>query len=94
MPSCSPTSKSAQMFGMIERGNVARLALEPLAELRIGGRLIGNDFDGDIAAETGIAGAIHFAHTAGTNEADDFIGAAAGNQPPFCSVIWFSARPE
>ncbi len=70
-------SKSAQMFGMIERRNGSRLALEAPAELRIGGRLIGNYFDSDIAAEAGIASAIYLAHAAGADEADDLIGAEA-----------------
>jgi hypothetical protein len=39
------------------------------------------DFDGDIAAESRIAGAIDFAHPAGAERRDDFVGAEAR---PWC----------
>jgi hypothetical protein len=53
--------------GVIERGDRAGLAREALGELRIG------YFDGDVAIQPGIMGAIHFAHTAFAHWAEDFV---------------------
>jgi hypothetical protein len=60
---------------MIQRGDGAGFALEALAALRVGGKIRGKDFDGDVAAEARIARAIDFAHTAGAEGRDDFVGA-------------------
>ena len=54
---------------MIQRGDRAGFALEALAEL------FGGDFDGDVAPEARVAGAIHFAHAAGADEREDFVRA-------------------
>ena len=59
---------------MIERGQRLCLAGEALQPLRIGGKLIGQHFEGDITIQARIAGAIHLAHTAGPEQAGDFVG--------------------
>src|SRR5262249_20545914 len=51
-----------------QRGNGWGLALETIAEL------LRRYFDGDIAREPWIVRAIHLAHTARTNERNDFVG--------------------
>ncbi len=53
---------------MIQRGHRPRLALEPFAEP------LGGDFDGDIAMEPGVRGAVDFPHPACANESEDFVG--------------------
>src|SRR5262245_35569321 len=52
---------------MIQRGDRPSFTLETFGEL-----LRGN-LDGDISSEAGIAGAIHLAHAARPDQADDFI---------------------
>ncbi len=44
----------------------------------VGGEVRVEDFQGDLALQTGIAGAIDFAHAAGAEERSDFVGAEAG----------------
>ena len=60
---------------MIERRDRARLAVEAVAQLRVGGERRGEDLDGDGAIEPRIAGAIHLAHAARAEQGDDLIGA-------------------
>ncbi len=59
--------------GVIQLRDRARLALEPLAELRSGGDLRGQRLDGDAAIEPRVAGLVDLAHAAGAQRADDFI---------------------
>ena len=56
--------------------------LEPLPAFGILGEVLGQDLDGDGAIKTGVAGSIDFAHAAGADPGDDFIGteACAGSQ--------------
>ena len=49
---------------MIQRRNRARLAVESLSQLRVGGKMLRQDLDGHVAAQPGIPGAIHLAHSA------------------------------
>ena len=62
---------------MIERRDGARLAVEAVAQLRVGGERRGEDLDRDGAIEPRIAGAIHLAHPTLADECDDFVGAEA-----------------
>src|SRR5437764_13331973 len=55
----------------------ARLAVEALAQLRVGGEHIGQDLDGDDAIEPRVAGAIDFAHAAGAERCEDLVGSEA-----------------
>jgi hypothetical protein len=48
-------------------------ALEPREAIRIGREEIGQDFDRDVAMELRIAGAIHLAHTTGTDGGNDLV---------------------
>ena len=50
--------------GMIQGRERLRLALEPRQTLRVRGERIGQDLDRDLAAETGIGGAVDRAHAA------------------------------
>ena len=54
---------------MIERRDRARLALEALAQLRVGRERRRQDLDRDRAVEPRVAGAVDFAHAAGANGA-------------------------
>ena len=56
---------------MIQRGEHARLALEPRQPVRIVNDRIGKDLDRDLAVEARIAGAIDLAHATGAERADD-----------------------
>ncbi len=49
---------------VVDRGGVAGLVDEPLAELRILGEVLGDDLEGDLAAEADVGGAVHHAHAA------------------------------
>ena len=59
---------------MRELRDRAGLAVEALAELRIGGEGFGKNLDRDGAIEPRVAGLVHLAHAAGTNRGEDFIG--------------------
>src|SRR5262249_5072585 len=71
---------------MIELRNEARFTIEALAKLQIGGELGGKDFDRDNPIQARIVGAIDLAHSAGCEEALDFIrterGARLERAPP------------
>jgi hypothetical protein len=58
---------------MIERGQQLRLAREARSALRISDEGVGQDFDGDVAIELGIASAIHLAHSASPKRAEDLV---------------------
>ena len=62
---------------MVEGGGGARLAIEPLQELRV--RAGAQDLDGDGAAQSRVAGAVDLAHAARSQAVDDFVGADAGS---------------
>ena len=62
---------------MVQRSGSAGLLFEPLEPLGVGGECRGQNFDGDVAAEPRVAGAIDLAHAAGAKQADDFIRAEA-----------------
>jgi hypothetical protein len=66
------------MLGWFQRGDRARLALEALAPLAMGGDLGGQDLDGDGAIEAGIARAPDLAHAADADDARDFVGPEPG----------------
>jgi len=54
-------------IGVIERSQYARLSLEPAQTLLVPGERFTNDLDGDVTAQLGVVGLIHFAHPAGTD---------------------------
>src|SRR6266478_2350298 len=58
---------------MVERGDRFGLAFETLFQVSIVGELLRQDFDSDRAFQPRIAGAVHFAHAARTQQPDDLI---------------------
>ena len=54
---------------------IARLAVEPFAELRIGGDGFGQDFDRNNAIKARVAGAVDLSHAARAEGGEDFVGA-------------------
>ncbi len=61
--------------GMIQRRNRAGLALHALFQFGVGGKMIGENLDGDVASEAGVAGAVHLAHSTRTEGRLNFVGA-------------------
>ena len=78
MPSCSPMSWSTQMCGWFKRRDRARLAVEPLAQLRVVCEDGREDLDGDRAVEPGVAGLVHLAHAASANRGNHLVRAQSG----------------
>ena len=60
--------------GMAERGDRLRLALEPLAALRVTRELAREHLDRDVAREPRVPGAVHLAHASGAEGCHDFVG--------------------
>ena len=60
---------------MIERGNGARLTLEPLPDLGTVGRTFRQDFDGDRPMQAGVNGAVHLAHASSADRGEDLVRA-------------------
>jgi len=58
--------------GVVERGQQLRLALEPRPARGVGRDSDGQHFDGDLAPQARIAGAVHLAHPAGADETQNF----------------------
>ena len=58
---------------VIEPGDGLRLALEPRETLRISGCFGGQDLQGDIAFEPGVAGAVDLAHAPLAEQIDDLV---------------------
>ena len=63
---------------VIERGDGAGLALEPLQPLRARGHLGRQHFESDVAAEPRVPRAVDLAHPARADRRDDLVGAEAG----------------
>ena len=68
--------------GMVERGEDARLALEPRHALRVGDERLGQRLQSDVAAQVRIMRPVDLTHAAGAQRAADLVGtdAAAGLQ--------------
>jgi len=60
--------------GVVEGGQRLGLASEAGEAFRVGGEGSGEDLEGDVAAEPGVAGAVDLAHAAGAKEGDDVEG--------------------
>ena len=82
VPSCSPDVVQRADVRMSELRDGARFAVEPFAELRIGGERVGQDLDRDRAVEARVARFVHLAHATGAKQRQDFVGAEsrAGGQ--------------
>ncbi len=60
---------------MRQGGDGLRFAFEPCQGARIVRQRLGQDLDGDIAIQLGVAGAVDLAHATFAELADDFVGA-------------------
>ena len=69
-----PDIVNTENVGMIERSDGASLLLETPQAVGIGGERGGQNFDGDIASQTLIAGAINLAHAARADQRNEFVG--------------------
>jgi hypothetical protein len=65
---------------MIERGNGARFLLEAAETIGVMRERVGEDFEGDVASEASVAGAIDFTHPAGAERRDDFVRSEFGSR--------------
>ena len=63
---------------MFEAGRGSRLEQEPVSAVWVGDQLSRQHFDGDVAMETSVDGAIDLAHAAHAQQRDDAIGAQGG----------------
>lgn len=64
--------------GMVEGRQRLRLALEAHQAIGIAGNRFGQHLQRHVAIELGVAGAIHLAHPAGSEQGDHVVGADAG----------------
>jgi len=64
---------------VVQRGDGAGLAVEPIAELGGGGRRGEDDLDGHGAVQPRIAGLVDLAHAACAQLGKDFVGAEPGS---------------
>ena len=62
-------------MGMAQAGDGLGLTVEPFAQLRITGEVLGQNLDGDVAIEARILGAIDLAHSSGAESRHDLVGA-------------------
>jgi hypothetical protein len=60
---------------MIQRCHDLRFTFEPRQPLGISGEQLRQDFDGDIAIELRVAGAVDLAHAAGPDGSEDLVRA-------------------
>jgi hypothetical protein len=65
--------------GMAERGNGPGSLLEAAETVDIGGERCRQNFQRNVAAEAGVAGALHLAHSACPDERDDFVRSKLGS---------------
>jgi hypothetical protein len=56
---------------MVEGRGGARFAAETLEHLWITGQFFGKEFQGDVAAESGVLGLVNYAHTTAADALDD-----------------------
>ena len=77
------------MCGWLKRGDRARLAVEALAQRRVGGELRGQDLDRDRAIEPRVARLVDLAHAAG---ADGGVDAIRTKGVPASRLTWVGVR--
>ena len=66
--------------GIVERRGGARLLLEAVQPVGVGGEVGRQHLDGDVAVEAVVAGAIDLAHPAGAQQADDLVRSEGGSR--------------
>lgn len=57
----------------------AGFLFKAVAARRVGVEFGGKDFDGDVALEAGVTGFVDFAHAAGAEGCEDFVGTEFGS---------------
>lgn len=62
-------------IGMIQRGDRSRLLLKSAQSIRISRERLGQHLQRNIAQQTSVSRPVHFAHTTGTDERDNFVRA-------------------
>ncbi len=63
---------------VIELRKEPGFSLEPIQAFFGARKLLGKDFDCDVASEFGVAGSVDFSHSTRTNSLDDFVLAEFG----------------
>src|SRR5262245_1056581 len=60
--------------GMVQRGDCASFLVEPVHAIRVIRKRLGQDLDGNLAVQPGVARPVHFAHTTCTKRGGDLVG--------------------
>ena len=68
------------MCGCVSDRDRLRLAAEALAAARVGGDVVGDDLQRDVAIEAGVVGPVDLAHAAGADEPPELVGAELGSR--------------
>src|SRR5208283_4359622 len=63
----------SENVGMVERRDRARFLLKTAQAVGVFGQSLGQNLDGDVAAESGVARAVHFAHPARSERRNNFV---------------------
>ena len=73
---------------MVQRREDLRFPFEPGQAVRVERQVVGEDLEGDVSAQRGVAGFPHLAHPAGPDGREDFIRAEAnaGAKGPWASA--------
>ena len=66
--------------GMVQRGEHPRLAFESDETIGIAGKGVGQDFERHLSPKSHIAGAIHLAHSTGTDETYNLVLSECGTR--------------
>jgi hypothetical protein len=61
-----PDVKNRKNVGMVERGGSTGFLRETLQAVGVGGKRNGENLDGDVSVEAGVARPVHLAHSAST----------------------------
>ena len=67
--------KDRKDVGVVEGGRGAGFLREALQAVGVGGKRRGQNLDGDVALQAGVAGAVHLAHSTCTERRLNFVGA-------------------
>ena len=76
------------MFGMIQRRERLRFALEAGEPLGVAGERVGQDLDRDVAIQLRVARAIDLAHAAGPKGGEDLVRAEANAGQEGQRLVW------
>ena len=79
---------------MVEGGDRPRFLLEAAEAVGIGGDVVGQDLDRDVAPEARVPRAVHLPHAAGPEKLDDLVRPETGSCRESHEAITTSARPS